>query len=226
MPYYKTWFATLDGRTRHSHAALDGTSVETDKEFSNGCMFPGDPNGPPSEIYNCRCTLIADVDGVDTSGAQRRARDPETGRNKLIEDMTYAQWAGWKEKERANIEKEKISQYNYIIQRRVHIDKNDVYNEAKNGRRHKGVYVDAIKKSKTRLEKSIASHVAQVEEHVAKIADPAAFDTGWSDKDRQAKDGLLRKWEKDMRRNAEQAEIEISVWEERFGNDGQQRKNV
>lgn len=223
----KMWLATLDGRTRHSHAALDGVSEETDKEFSNGCMYPGDPNGPPNEVYNCRCTLIADVDGVDTSDAQRRARDPETGENVLIGNMTYEEWAVWKrkEKESVNIENKTISQYNNTIQRHVSIDRSVAYNEAKNGGRHKGVYADAMKKSKTRLEKSIASHTAQVEEHAAKIADPAAFDTGWSDKDQRAKDGLLRKWGKDMQRNAEQAEIEISVWEERFGNDDQQRKN-
>ena len=94
----KQWMATLDGRTRHSHAMLDGEIVDNDKKFSNGCRFPGDPNGPPSEIYNCRCTLVSEIEGIDTSGGKRRARDPETGRNELIENMTYAEWAGWKQK--------------------------------------------------------------------------------------------------------------------------------
>lgn len=92
----KEWLATLDGRTRHSHATLDGEQVDNEKKFSNGCMFPGDPNGPAAEIYNCRCTLVADVDGVDTSDAVRRARDPETGKSVLIKDMTYTEWARWK----------------------------------------------------------------------------------------------------------------------------------
>ena len=95
----KEWLATLDGRTRHSHAMLDGEQVENEKKFSNGCMFPGDPNGPATEVYNCRCTLIASVDGVDTSDAKRRARDPETGESVLIENMSYAEWAGWKKKQ-------------------------------------------------------------------------------------------------------------------------------
>lgn len=82
----KEWLATLDSRTRHSHAMLDGEQVAQDKKFSNGCRFPGDPQGPPWEIYNCRCTLIAAVDGVDTSDGLRRTRDG------LISDMTYAQW--------------------------------------------------------------------------------------------------------------------------------------
>lgn len=92
----KEWLATLDARTRHSHAMLDGEQVAQDKKFSNGCRFPGDPQGPPWEIYNCRCTLIAAVEGVDTSSAQRRARNADTGQTEVVSDMTYAEWAGWK----------------------------------------------------------------------------------------------------------------------------------
>lgn len=93
----KEWMATLDGRTRHSHAMLDGEVVDNDKKFSNGCRFPGDPQGRPEEIYNCRCTLVSVIEGIDTSRGRRRARDPETGKNDLIENMTYAEWAGWKQ---------------------------------------------------------------------------------------------------------------------------------
>lgn len=92
----KEWLATLDARTRHSHAMLDGEQVPQDKKFSNGCRFPGDPQGPPWEIYNCRCTLIAAVDGVDTSTAQRRARNDDPGQTEVISNMSYAEWAGWK----------------------------------------------------------------------------------------------------------------------------------
>ena len=92
----KRWLATLDARTRHSHAMLDGEQVAQDKKFSNGCRFPGDPQGPPWEIYNCRCTLIAAVEGVDTSTAQRRVRNADTGQTEVISNMTYAEWAGWK----------------------------------------------------------------------------------------------------------------------------------
>ena len=95
----KEWVATLDARTRHSHAMLDGEQVAQDKKFSNGCRFPGDPQGPPWEIYNCRCTMIAAVDGADTSDAMRRARDPETGQSVLIKNMTYQEWQGWKASE-------------------------------------------------------------------------------------------------------------------------------
>lgn len=107
----KEWMATLDGRTRHSHAMLDGEVVDNDKKFSNGCRFPGDPQGRPEEIYNCRCTLVSVIAGIDISRGQRRARNPETGQNDLIENMTYAEWAGWKQKtgtDRLSIAVEKI----------------------------------------------------------------------------------------------------------------------
>ena len=47
------WMATLDGRTRDSHAIMDGEQQEVGKVFSNGCRYPGDPKGDASEVYNC-----------------------------------------------------------------------------------------------------------------------------------------------------------------------------
>lgn len=52
----KQWDAALDGRTRDSHARVDGEIRELDEKFSNGLMFPGDPNGGAAEVVNCRCT--------------------------------------------------------------------------------------------------------------------------------------------------------------------------
>lgn len=53
----KVWSATHDNRTRDSHAWLDGEDKDVDEEFSNGLMYPGDPQGDPAEVYNCRCRL-------------------------------------------------------------------------------------------------------------------------------------------------------------------------
>ena len=96
----KEWLATIDGRTRHSHAMLDGEVVDNDEAFRNGCMFPGDPNGAPEETYNCRCTMVASVDGVNTSDAQRRVRDHVTGKNIVVSDVTYKEWEHMKKNER------------------------------------------------------------------------------------------------------------------------------
>ena len=54
----KQWDATLDDVTRSSHAMVDGELREIDKPFSNGLMFPGDPNGGAAEVINCRCALL------------------------------------------------------------------------------------------------------------------------------------------------------------------------
>lgn len=77
------WLATLDGRTRDSHRHMDGEHVKVGEKFSNGCRFPGDPNGPGWEIWNCRCTLVPRVKGVDQSNAPR---------NNKLGDMTYDEW--------------------------------------------------------------------------------------------------------------------------------------
>lgn len=54
----KQWDSTLDARTRDSHAKVDGEIRELDKPFSNGLMFPGDPDGEAAEVINCRCALL------------------------------------------------------------------------------------------------------------------------------------------------------------------------
>ena len=70
-------------RTRHSHRQLDGEKVEVGKKFSNGLRYPADPNGSYAEIMNCRCTLIAALDGINDAGKRW---------SKLPKGMTYEQW--------------------------------------------------------------------------------------------------------------------------------------
>lgn len=225
----KQWLATLDGRTRHDHAVADGQTVAEDEPFTVGgyeLMYPGDPCGPGHEIYNCRCTMIARVKGVDMSDALRRDRSGP------VPNMTYAQWEASKrgaegtqlspyhrDNWNKNVAKSTVERYNNFIQNLANVNTAEVFEAAKNGGRHKGVYNDAIKKKQSTLEKSIASHAAQVEEHADKLAHPEKYDTGWADKDERQREGLLRKWRKDLLRNAQQAEIEIEVWKEQFGNE-------
>lgn len=98
----KQWLATLDNRTRHAHAMLDGQTVDVDKPFKvDGyeLMYPGDSSAPGYLVYNCRCTQVSVLDDVDTSGGMRWARDPVTGESVLVKDMTYAEWAGWKKEQ-------------------------------------------------------------------------------------------------------------------------------
>lgn len=95
----KRWLATLDNRTRHEHRKLDGQVRDNEKPFEvDGyeIMFPGDPEAEGFLVYNCRCTLIAVVDGIDTSDAKRRAKDPASGKDEIVGSMTYEEWAAAK----------------------------------------------------------------------------------------------------------------------------------
>lgn len=67
IDFKKKWVSTHDGRTRTfprdaaDHLAMDGEMVEYEEEFSNGLMFPGD-DGPPEEVCNCRCVVVAELE--------------------------------------------------------------------------------------------------------------------------------------------------------------------
>lgn len=57
----KVWVAVDDDRTRPTHTFVDGTEIGFDEYFDVGgerLLYPGDPDADPSEIVNCRCTLI------------------------------------------------------------------------------------------------------------------------------------------------------------------------
>ena len=81
------WMATLDSRTRDSHRQLDGEVAGDDGRFSNGLRYPGDPAGPASEVWNCRCTLVASMPGYDafedrnTSKLETSYEDWKAGRD-------------------------------------------------------------------------------------------------------------------------------------------------
>lgn len=60
----KEWLATLDDKTRDSHAELNGQKADINEPFHSSLgdiMYPGDPSAEPSNFYNCRCTLTYDI---------------------------------------------------------------------------------------------------------------------------------------------------------------------
>lgn len=95
----KRWVATKDGRTRHAHQKLDGQIVDWDQSFTSELgkiRFPGDPRAKPALTYNCRCTLrTVEKPGIEAEPRKMRVRDPKTGRNVVVEEMTYEQWERW-----------------------------------------------------------------------------------------------------------------------------------
>jgi hypothetical protein len=79
-PVTKTWMATLDARTRPSHADADGQVVGLDEPFDIGgdaLDFPGDPGGSPEEVINCRCTVVYDQATIADEGRQTGGTDVE-----------------------------------------------------------------------------------------------------------------------------------------------------
>lgn len=99
----KMWIATLDDRTRDAHIELDGVCVDVDEPFRNSIgeiMFPADPDcDDPENVYNCRCTMVAQIKGYskDLSGRQMSEK---------LGGMSYDQWKEEAHK-RAEDEKER-----------------------------------------------------------------------------------------------------------------------
>lgn len=95
----KQWLATKDFRTRHAHAMMDHQVVPFDKPFvweGAEIRYPGDPTARGDLVWNCRCTMRADIDiSLEAEPRKIRVRDPLTGRNVVVEDMTYSQWEEW-----------------------------------------------------------------------------------------------------------------------------------
>lgn len=94
----KEWMATLDLHTRDSHRRMDGEKIPVGDEFrfSNGLRYPGDPDGPAREVYNCRCTMVGDL--TDYPSEYQRY-DNILG--EPIRGMSYDDWKQIREAEKA-----------------------------------------------------------------------------------------------------------------------------
>lgn len=107
----KEWVSTNDGRTRHSHAMLDGAIVDQDKKFDNGLMFPGDPNGRPEEVWNCRCSVAAVVKGfkkeqVQKAMAEKQVEEPKQQKPIEYQNPTSEDYSNLGKASRKNVSKE------------------------------------------------------------------------------------------------------------------------
>jgi len=168
----------------------------------------------PDDVYrrheNCRCQTDYDPgDGRRQNVHTKRLTTPDE--RDILEER--------KRSRLGNLGVFRPKEYQSAVGRYVKVDRSSVVKAAKEGKRHghAGVFLDAQNKSKKELQKSIISHVTQVEIHDDKIKHPEKYVLDWDKKDPRYQQGLLKKWEKDMRRNAEQAEIELAVFDARYG---------
>jgi len=73
--WVKRWLATEDHRTRPDHVKADGQVVPWGQYFTVGkfqMLYPHDPQGPPEEVINCRCTMLLEVAGEPTDMENRQ----------------------------------------------------------------------------------------------------------------------------------------------------------
>lgn len=94
------WRSARDFRVRDSHRLMDGKPKDKDGYFHTPLgsimRYPGDmQNGKAADVYNCRCTTST-RDALEAEPTMMRARDPVTGRNEVVQDMTYQEWYEWK----------------------------------------------------------------------------------------------------------------------------------
>lgn len=92
----QVWVSTLDNRTRHEHIQLDGQKRKVGEPFvvdGYKIDFPGDPSAEPFLVYNCRCCLIGQVEGINFDLSDTSQRDSKLG------EMTYQEWKDSKRKQ-------------------------------------------------------------------------------------------------------------------------------
>lgn len=99
------WCATLDGRTRPTHRLADGERHDVDEPFvvdGYNIMYAGDPQAPQKEIWNCRCTMLAWVQGFENDRMWKAQTNPD--------NMSYAEWKFGKAQELLDTSLKSISQ--------------------------------------------------------------------------------------------------------------------
>lgn len=135
----KRWMATKDGRTRHSHRRLDGEVIAYDEKFSNGLLYPCDPGGDPSEVYNCRCTMrTVEKDGIEAEPRMTRVQNPEYTRALEEEEKERARYERALAAERAEADPEKRKK---LREKRLRLQKSTADKERKRKSIQKNVVV-------------------------------------------------------------------------------------
>lgn len=121
----KIWRSVLDGKTRESHQKVDKEWQEIEDPFSNGLMYPHDPNAPASERCNCRCDMVELPRWYVKAGGNKLRRDNETG--EIIECSNYAEFKEKylndpdrvrkvrAEKAASSVDREQFRRYNEVL---------------------------------------------------------------------------------------------------------------
>lgn len=85
----RVWVASLDDRTRSSHAQLDGVEEKDWRLAGIKPEYPGDPMLPAEESINCRCDTYDKVEGYE----------PEVRRTREDGIQPYQSFGTWAERQ-------------------------------------------------------------------------------------------------------------------------------
>ena len=100
VEFDEIWSSTLDDKTREDHQDMDGEKAEmVDGEpmftLPDGTQTRGPGlSGIAEQDIGCRCGVRAEIRGYGPK--VRRARDANTGKNKIVPNMTYNEWKNLK----------------------------------------------------------------------------------------------------------------------------------
>lgn len=75
----KVWVSVGDNRVRPTHRHTTGVDGEVRgffELFSNGLLYPGDPQGSPTELINCRCRIVFRVKKDENGNAILKKNPP------------------------------------------------------------------------------------------------------------------------------------------------------
>lgn len=101
----KKWMTSRDDRVRDRHVAIDGEERQMNERYSNGLMYPGDPDGDPSESIQCRCV------------EEYLSRKPDISTQHPLDMPTGDEWA----KSLSGNEKEAMFRWSEVDNRAIRI---------------------------------------------------------------------------------------------------------
>ena len=200
----KEWNAKMMATTRDTHAELDGVVLGGNERFSNGLLYPGDPDGEPGEVINCHCYIINRLKNVPDSVKKYREEQA------MKKETRFEEW-----QERKYGKDVAKSGESDIMKAGGEGGMQNAFIEAKSGKRNHGLYQALNGQTDLQLQKSVSSFTKNIEEHKDKIASPPKFIDNWSQRSEQYKTGIINKWEKDILRNEEQLAVALGVAKER-----------
>ena len=73
--------------------------------------------------------------------------------------------------------------------------------------RHNGKYKNAMEWKPASVRKAVLNYEKTAKLHLEKIDNPEQYDTGWLEKDKRSREGLIQKWMKDAVRNYELSQV-------------------